>query len=50
MFCPTLECPSDASYLVFVLVCGVLMAFGFACIVALAGGLIDRDTFENKDE
>lgn len=42
--------PGDASYVAFMMVCSVLMVVGFTAIIVLAGGLVDRDTFEKDDE
>ena len=41
---------SDSAYVVFMLICGALMATGFACIIMLAGELITRETFEEKSD
>ena len=40
---------SDAAYVVFMLICGALMATGFTCIIMLAGELVTRETFEEED-
>lgn len=50
MFCPTLECPSDTSLFWFYIACAGFMSVGFASIVTLAGELVNRQTFEKKDD
>jgi len=43
-----LECPSDASLLVFYIICAVLMSVGFAAIIAMAGEIIPEDVWVKK--
>lgn len=43
-----LECPSDASLLVFYIICAVLMSLGFAAIIAMAGEIIPEDVWVKK--
>ena len=50
MFCPTLECPSDVSLYWFYIISAVFMSAGFASIIALAGEIINKDTFKKSDD
>lgn len=46
-----LDCPSDASLVLFYIICALLMLTGFTSIIALAGELIPRSFWvkEKKD-
>ena len=40
---------TTAGYVVFMMINGLLMATGFAAIIALASELVNRDTFKGDD-
>ena len=41
---------STSAYVMFMLLCGALMATGFASIIMMAGELVTRETFEEKND
>lgn len=41
---------TDAGYVVFMVINGVLMAAGFTAIIILASELVNRNTFDGDDD